>query len=122
VSNRPKPLWLRVTVVSVGGKVRGIPVLVGVKETSESKPSDDASLGSSVVKTRGEWNFWEKPVGSPEYWAGGDRRKGGVNLTQAFIGTAGTSRSNAKGEAQMVEAMRRAYRCGALGRTDPYEL
>ena len=84
MSNHPKPLRLRVVVVSVGAKVRGIPVLVGVRETSASKPSDDASLGSSVVETRGEWNFWEKPVGSPDYWAGGDRRKGGVNLTQAF--------------------------------------
>jgi transposase len=34
-------------------------------------------------------------------------------------GTAGTRRSNVKGEVQMVEAMRRAYRNGALGRTDP---
>jgi hypothetical protein len=49
--------------VSVGGKAQGIPVLVGVKETSESKPFDDASLGSDVVKTRGEWYLWEKPAG-----------------------------------------------------------
>jgi len=32
--------------------------------------------------------------------------------------TAGTSCTNVKGEAQVVEAMRRDDRCGALGRTD----
>jgi len=35
-------------------------------------------------------------------------------------GTAGTSRSDVKGEAQAATTARRAYRCGALGRTDPY--
>jgi hypothetical protein len=39
-------------VVSVGAKVRGIPVLVGVRETSASKPSADASLGSSCRRNQ----------------------------------------------------------------------
>jgi hypothetical protein len=55
VSNHPRLQWLRVTVVSAGARVR---------ETNENKPTDDASLGSRVVKTRGEWNLWEKPVGA----------------------------------------------------------
>jgi hypothetical protein len=63
VPNHPKRLWSRATVVSVGGKVQEILVLVCVRETSESKPSDDASLGSDVVKTRGDWILWEKPAG-----------------------------------------------------------
>ena len=63
MSNHPKRLWLRVMVVSIGGKVQGILAQVCVRETSESKPSDDASLGSSVVKTKGEWNLWEEPTG-----------------------------------------------------------
>jgi len=40
-----------------------IPVLVRVEETSANKPSDDASLELGVVKTRGEWNLWDKPAG-----------------------------------------------------------
>ena len=50
-------------VVSIGGKVQGILARVRVRETSESKPSDDAPLGSGVVKTKGEWNLWEEPAG-----------------------------------------------------------
>jgi len=34
-------------------------------------------------------------------------------------GTAGTSRSDAKGEAQAAKTARREYQRGALGRTDP---
>jgi hypothetical protein len=59
-------------------------VLVGVKETSESKPFDDASLGSDVVKTRGEWNLWEKPAGVLITGQAATGVKGGVTLTQAF--------------------------------------
>ena len=40
-------------VVSVRGKALGIPMQVRVKETSESKLFDDASLGLIVVKIRG---------------------------------------------------------------------
>ena len=46
------------------GEVQGYPTPVRVRETNENKPTDDASLGSRVVKTRGEWNLWEKPVGA----------------------------------------------------------
>ena len=63
VPNHPKRLWSRATVVSVGGKVQGILAQVCVRETSESKPSDDASLDQGVVKTKGEWNLWEEPAG-----------------------------------------------------------
>ena len=63
MSNHLKRLWLRAMVVSIGGKVQGILARVRVRETSESKPSDDAPLGSGVVKTKGEWNLWEKPAG-----------------------------------------------------------
>jgi len=34
-------------------------------------------------------------------------------------GTAGTSRSDVKGEVQAAKTARRAYQCRALGRTDP---
>src|SRR3954447_5203102 len=36
-------------------------------------------------------------------------------------GTAGTCRSDAKGEVQVATTTRRAYQCGAQGRTNPYE-
>jgi hypothetical protein len=36
-------------------------------------------------------------------------------------GTAGTSRSEGKGEAQAAQTARREYQGGALGRTDSYE-
>jgi hypothetical protein len=36
---------------------------VSVRETNESEPTEDASLDGSVVKTRGEIIFWEKPAG-----------------------------------------------------------
>ena len=50
-------------VVSVGGKVQVIPVLVGVREMSESKPTDDASIIQNVVKTSGTRYCWDKPAG-----------------------------------------------------------
>jgi uncharacterized membrane protein len=50
-------------VVSVGGKVQEIPAPVGVREMSESKPTDDASIIRNVVKTSGTRYRWEKPVG-----------------------------------------------------------
>jgi len=46
---------------------------------------------------------------------GVERAWSGCRLSR---GTAGTSRSDAKGEAQAAKTARRAYRCGALGRTD----
>jgi hypothetical protein len=39
-----------------------IHVMYGL-ETSVSKPSDDASINQSVVKTRGAEIFWDKPAG-----------------------------------------------------------
>jgi hypothetical protein len=50
-------------VVSVGGKVRVIPVLEGAREMSESKPTDDAPRIHNVVKTSGTRYRWEKPAG-----------------------------------------------------------
>jgi RNA-directed DNA polymerase len=44
-----------------------------------------------------------------------------MNLTQAFKRNCRNQSFQCKGEAQVVAATRRAYRCGALGRNDPYE-
>jgi hypothetical protein len=39
---------------------------------------------------------------------------------QAFARNCRNQRSDGKGEAQAMEIVRREYRSGALGRTDPY--
>ena len=57
----------------------------------------------------------------PDDRAGGDRRRGGVRRTQAFMRNCRNQAPDAKGEAQAVETVRREYRCRELGRTDPYE-
>jgi hypothetical protein len=38
-------------------------VQVCIRETNESEPIEDASLNSSVVKTRCVWYAWDKPAG-----------------------------------------------------------
>jgi len=43
-----KLLRLRAVVVSVGGKARGKPAQVSIRETNESKPVEDASLEIQV--------------------------------------------------------------------------
>ena len=74
-----------------------------------------------VVKTRGVSISWDKLAGQSGYWAGGDRRIGGVNLIWALVRNCGNQDSDAKGEAQVGETTRREYRRGELGRTNQYE-
>ena len=51
----------------------------------------------------------------------GVRHEGGVTPAQALMRNVGTCRSDAKGEVQVATTTRRAYQCGAQGRTNPYE-
>ena len=44
-----------------------------------------------------------------------------MNLTWAFMRNRGNQNADAKGEAQAAETVRREYRSGVLGRTNPYE-
>src|ERR1019366_7473247 len=109
-------------VVSVGGKVQVIPVLVGVREVSESKPTDDASI---IPKCRQNQRH-SIPLGEAcrpsDYRVGGDRRKGGMNLTQAFRRNCRNQSFQCKGRKhKWLQPRGEAYRCGALGRNDPYE-
>ena len=58
-----KLLRSKAVVVSVGGKARGKLVQVGIRETNESEPFEDASLRKlRVVETRGENLFWDEPA------------------------------------------------------------
>ena len=57
----------------------------------------------------------------PDDWTDGDRRRGGVSRTQAFMWNCGNQSPDAKGEAQAEQTARREYRSRELGRTDPYE-
>ncbi|PYT81075.1 MAG: hypothetical protein DMG41_35795 [Acidobacteria bacterium] len=92
---------------------------VSIRETNESEPFEDASLKNSrVVETRSVWFSWDKSAGclmTARTAIGVEGARSGCRLSR---GTAGTSRSDAKGEAQTAKTARRAYRCGALGRTD----
>ena len=65
VPNHSKRLWSRAVVVSVGAKARGMtPEQVCVRETSESKPTEDASLRSTASSKPGACSLlWDKPVG-----------------------------------------------------------
>lgn len=77
---------------------------MSVRETSASKPFDDAS-GQVCRK--------------PDYWADDGRRIGGVKRTQAFVWNCMNQALDAKGEAVAAKAVRREYRRQGLGRTDP---
>ena len=109
-------------MVSVGAKVADVILgQVSIRKTNESKPIDDASLRiQDVVKTRGGVTLLGQVRREPDDWAGGDRRKGGVNSDAGFCAELQEPVApDAKGEAQVAKTARREYRCGALGRTDP---
>jgi len=106
-------------VVSVGGKARE-------QTRAGEHPRDERKWTlrrrvvkiSRVVKTRSVWFTWDKSAGclmTERTAIGVEGAWSGCRLSR---GTAGTSRSDAKGEAQAAKTARRAYRCGALGRTD----
>jgi len=73
-----------------------------------------------VVKTRGVSSLWDEPAGSLMTGRAATGVEGARIGCRRCRGTAGTSRSDGKGEAQAEKTARRDYRRGALGRTDPY--
>ena len=103
--NHSKLLRSKAVVVSVGVKVlRNISRQVGVRETNESKPSDDASIRSYPPSKPGAC----LPPGTETrrelgYWASDGRRIGGVNLIRALVWNYGNQGSDVKGEAQVEE-------------------
>jgi len=82
-------------------------------------PSKKRRDVQGVVKTRGVSSSWDQLAGclvTGRATTGVERAWSGC---RRYRGTAGTSRSDAKGEAQAEKTARREYRRGALGRTDP---
>jgi hypothetical protein len=90
-------------------------------ETSESKPFDDAPIFGKCCLNQGRMGLLGQVRWGLGYWACGSRRIGGVNPVQAFMRNYGNQCPDAKGEVQVVKAMRREYRCRVLGRTSPFE-
>ena len=57
---------------------------VCIRETNESEPFDDASLRIQVSSKPGACILLGQVRRVPDDWAGGDRRRGGVNRMQAM--------------------------------------
>jgi len=106
VSNQSKPLCLRGIVVSVGLKARGQPVQVSIRETSASKPFDDASKSTRCRQNRGQAPPPGQVCRAPDYWADDGRRIGGVKRMQAFAWNCMNQALDAKGEAVAVKTVR----------------
>jgi len=82
-------------------------------------PSKKRRDVENVVKTRGVSSLWDKLARCLMTGRATTGVEGAWSGCRRYRGTAGTSRSDAKGEAQAEKTARREYRSGALGRTDP---
>ena len=115
------PSCCDVAVVSVGAKARGTTLS---RCASERRTKVNPSKTRREVAWRRQNQRRDAPLGQvcrvPGDWADGDRRKGGVSRMQAYTRNCRNQCSDVKGEAQAAKTARREYRCGVLGRTDPY--
>jgi len=73
------------------------------------KRRDEVETGGSRYPGR----VWR----GPDYWPGGLRHEGGVNLMQALVWNVGTCRPDVKGAAQVETPREPEYRGGAQGRS-----
>jgi len=107
-------------VVSVGVKAQGRP-WAGEHSRDERKWTLRRRVvkNHSVVKTRSVWSFWDESARCLMTGWAATGVEGAWIECRLLRGTAGTSRSDAKGEAQAARTARREYRSRALGRTDP---
>ena len=94
---------------------------VRIRETNKGEPSMTRRKPQICRQNQGRFYLLGPVCQRPDYWAGGDRRIGGVNLIWALKRNCGDQSADAKGEAQAEETARREYRCRALGRTNPSE-
>jgi hypothetical protein len=106
VSNQSKPLCLRGMVVSVGSKAREQPVQVSIRETSASKPFDDASTSTRCRQNRRHTPPPGQVCRAPDYRADDGRRIGGVKRMQAFAWNCMNQALDIKGEAVAVKTVR----------------
>lgn len=86
-----------------GGRTRQ----VWIRETNASEPLMRRRKDKNAIETRLHEQAWDEARKGPGYGPGGGRRRGGVNLTQAFAWNVGTEHSDGKGEVRGV-ALRRA--------------
>ena len=96
-SNHPKLLRSRVVVVSVGEATREYLKRVGIGETNESEPSMTRRDSETCRQNQERFYLLGRACRSPEYWACGDRRKGGVNPIQASVRNCGNQSFRCKG-------------------------
>jgi hypothetical protein len=121
-SNHPKPLRSKAVGGEHWSKVsRNHLELVRVRETTERKPPLMRRNPKTCGQNQRHFHLLGRACRVPEFWASGDRRIGGVNLTRALVRNCGNQSSDAKGEAQVAETTRREYRCGVLGQTNSFE-
>ena len=85
-----------------GGKTRQ----VWIRETNASEPLMRRRNDIATIETRLQTYAWDEARKGPVYGPGGGRRRGGVNLIQAFAWNVGTEHSDAKGEVRGVDPRR----------------
>ena len=106
---------------------------IWVKEMNESKPSFEAPLPVSEIKTKACWPPWDKAHRLPDYWVGGLRRKDGMTFIRAAVNNSGNHRVGcqpkgtrcrsprltvgmpANGAEQLVVALKASNSAGAKG-------
>src|SRR4051794_35968796 len=110
------------SVVSIGVKVRGPPRAGRDQKGKTPEPL----LKRRDPETCRQNQRLLDPLGSvrrtPGYGADGDRRRGGASLIRALMGNCGTLSLRCQGRSPSgATTTRRAYQCGAQGRTNSYE-
>jgi hypothetical protein len=88
-------------VVSVAERAGDDPALVGLGETSESKPSMNGRKGIVDVRTEVSGHLGTSLGGDLKPGPSGIRLEGGVTPRQAFAWNVGTCRLDAKGKVQV---------------------
>lgn len=76
---------------------------MSVEKTNVSEPLQTRRNSRDVIETGLQSLARDEARGKPVDYPSGDRRKGGVISTQAFVWNVGTFSLDAKGELQMVD-------------------
>ena len=90
-------------------------------KTNASEPLMKCRKHRDDVKTGGESLTRDQSGRRPVYCPLGVRHEGGVSLIQAQMWNLGTCRLDVKGATQAENPQESEYRCGAQGRSNPYE-
>ena len=86
------------SVVSVGVKATGTyPEQVRIRETNESEPSMTRRYPKNCRQNQGRLYLLGRACWTPDYWASGGRRIGGVKLIQASVRNCGNQSLRCQG-------------------------